>query len=273
MSLRFAGPYRRRNGPCPYLDDREWSADYLLSDGDVDIEPRNDILLGHNTFQEAVPESKPIPCEVSGTAPIAALGRLLALGFRRAGRMFYRPACGECQECVSLRVDVNLFSPTGDQRRALRKNRDVELEIGMPRFADEKFALYAKFVRERYPCDDLSLPGYHRYFLEHFGNTREFRYRVGGTLVGLGIVDLVADAVSSVYFFFDPAQSTRSLGTYSVLREIDFCRQSGRRYVYLGFRVAGCRAMRYKSLFRPHELLSPTRGWVSEEAWATDDAL
>jgi len=194
------------------------------------------------------------------------MARFLEMGFRRSGRSVYVPACGACRECVSIRVPVERFRPTRDQRRAWRKNPDVTLQIVRPRYTEEKRALYERFLRARYPDHDpVSQLGYEQFLVDNLGHTWEFQYRIGERLVGVGVVDLVRGAASSVYFYFDPEESRRSLGTYTALREIEYCRETGREHLYLGFRVKGCRAMEYKSSFRPHELLSPSKGWVPEE--------
>jgi len=265
QSLRLIGPLFSKQGPCPYLSARLWGA---LS---VHAVPTSTVEKGDRGGSSVADIS------VSGVA----MKKLLELGFRRSGRSLYTPSCGSCHECVSIRVLADSFRPSRDQCRAARKNIDVDLEIGEPSYSDEKFALYASFVAKRYPHREDSTPqGYSSFFVENLGYTREFRYyvrdarRVAGPastttrrLIGVGIVDVLPAAASSVYFFFDPAESPRSLGTYSILREIDYCRQTGRKYLYLGFRVSGCRAMAYKANFRPHELLCPSRGWIAEESW------
>ena len=105
-----------------------------------------------------------------------------------------------------------------------------------------------------------------QFYAEVFGaspiTTREMRYRVDGRLVGLGIVDVVPDVVSSVYFYFDPAEGKRSLGTYSALQEIEYAQRTGRAYLYLGYYVHGCKEMSYKARFKPCELLTPDGRWV-----------
>ena len=86
-------------------------------------------------------------------------------------------------------------------------------------------------------------------------------YRVAGRLVGVGVLDLCPGAASSVYFYFDPAESRRSLGVFSALCEIEECRRRGLEHWYIGFHVAGCGKMEYKARFRPHELLGPDGIW------------
>lgn len=279
MSLHLNGPYPYPPSDCSYLPGRLWSADFLAATGDLPMTPATEIRVVGSTFDtptQRLPQARPpqadpsMPVQHDG---LETFERLLAAGFRRSGRLFYRTTCEGCAECVSLRVDVARFSPSGDQRRALKKNRDVCLEIGLPGYTDEKADLYRRFSIARYPekAEESSSDAYGGFFTEHLGNTREMRYFIDGRLVGLGIVDLTRDAASSVYFFFDPALSSRSLGTYSALREIDLCRQTDRTWLYLGFRVASCRAMTYKSRFRPHQLLHPLHGWIEEADWPSPE--
>ncbi len=86
-----------------------------------------------------------------------------------------------------------------------------------------------------------------------------------GRLVGVGICDRSREALSSVYFYFDPDEAKRSLGTWSILKEIDLARSLGMNYYYLGYRVNGCAKMEYKSNYRPHQVLLSTGEWRENE--------
>jgi arginine-tRNA-protein transferase len=79
----------------------------------------------------------------------------------------------------------------------------------------------------------------------------------GSRLVGLGLYDETADALSAVFFFYDPEYERLSLGTANVLCLVEDARAAGLKYVYLGYRVAGCASLSYKARFRPHELRRP----------------
>jgi len=76
-----------------------------------------------------------------------------------------------------------------------------------------------------------------------------------GELVAVGIADETPRALSAVYCYHDPDRSRLSLGTYNVLRAIEYARERGVAYVYLGYCVAGCESLRYKARFRPQERL------------------
>ena len=86
-------------------------------------------------------------------------------------------------------------------------------------------------------------------------------YRLQGRIVAVGIADLAEDALSTVYFFFDTEHQRRGLGTYSILCEIQWARERGLSYYYLGYHVRDCPKMSYKARFRPHERLGPHGLW------------
>jgi len=187
---------------------------------------------------------------------------LMDLGWRRSGCLFYRPRCEGCRECVPIRVRTDAFRRSRSQRRVWRRNQDLDVVVGPPRLTDEKHELYARYLRQQHD----GTMGEDREDMERFLyaspiNTREICYRLGGRLVGVGIVDVSSTAVSTVYFYFDPDDHRRSPGTFSILWEIDWARRHGIAFYYLGYLVRGVRTMSYKARFRPHELLGPDGKW------------
>ena len=82
-------------------------------------------------------------------------------------------------------------------------------------------------------------------------------YRLNGKLVGVGVVDLGAVSLSSNYFYYDTSDEImkRSIGTFTILKEIEFCKERGIPYYYLGYYLSECKKMSYKGRFLPHELL------------------
>ena len=184
-------------------------------------------------------------------------------GFRRSGRVIYQPACRHCRDCVPLRVPVARFSASKSQRRVLRRNHDLRHRIDIPSPTDEKFALYQHYQAHWH--------GQHnrdnwQSFVEFlYGSplpSLEIEWRTpGGRLIGVGICDVTDLCLSSVYFYFDPAEARRSPGTMSILREIELARSLDVPWYYLGYWINGCPTMDYKSLYRPHELLWPWGDW------------
>lgn len=188
---------------------------------------------------------------------------LMEHGFRRSGQLVYRPCCPTCRECVSLRVPVAAFQPSRSQRRVLRRNADIRVAIGTPKCGWRKAQLYSRYLSELH--DNVMSGTYdelRRFLYESPTDTLEMRYYLDHQLVGVGIVDHTPQALSSVYFYFDPDHRHRSLGTFSILREIGECRARGLAYWYAGYYIRDCRKMNYKAGFRPHELLSPDGVWL-----------
>lgn len=182
--------------------------------------------------------------------------------FRRSGDVAYRPACPDCAACVPIRVPAANFAPSRSQRRVPRRNSDVCVACGPLTPDDEHYDLYARY---QLTVHDGQMLGSRQDF-EHFAGrspveTMEMTFRIAGRLVGVGVIDVFGDALSSVYFYYDPAQSRRRLGVFSGLCEIEECRRRGLAYWYIGFHVAGCRKMEYKAAFRPHELLGQDGVW------------
>jgi len=68
--------------------------------------------------------------------------------------------------------------------------------------------------------------------------------------------------LSAIYTFFDPEESSRSLGVYSVLKQIELCADLDVPYLYLGYWIKDSRKMSYKTDYRPVELLVHGR-WVT----------
>lgn len=188
-------------------------------------------------------------------------------GFRRSGRMIYQPVCAGCRECVPIRVPVGAFCPSKSQRRAVGRNRDLRITADPPRLTDEKFALYARYVRDWHGRPEEADWGSLEQFLyDSPTQTVEFEYRTpDGRLIGVGICDVSSTSLSSVYFYFDPAEHKRALGTFSAIYEIDWARQQGMEHYYLGYWVRDCSAMNYKTNFRPYELLDEKGSWVRGE--------
>lgn len=182
----------------------------------------------------------------------AELSQLLAAGWRKFGPYYFRPACPGCRECIPLRIPVRDFAPSRSQRRLLRRNTSLRVAFSPLRYSDRIFAIYRDHARARFEQDADIEEFLFNFFLPSCPALQSEFY-LDETLAGVGFLDRSADALSSVYFCFDPAHSRLGLGTYSVLREIAHARSLGLTYYYLGYFVPGCRPMDYKDHFHPRE--------------------
>ncbi|MDQ7784380.1 MAG: arginyltransferase [Desulfomonilaceae bacterium] len=183
-------------------------------------------------------------------------------GFRRSGHLFYRPACEQCSECRALRIPVLRYKPKKSQRRILNKNRDIVVSIDSPRLSAEKHRIYADYLAVQHrSSQENSADDLYRFLYCSPVNTVELVYRLLDRIVAVGIADLSSRSLSSVYVYFDPEFSYRSLGTFSVLKELMICRDLGVPHYYMGFLVADCSSMSYKARFEPCEILDPSFVW------------
>lgn len=194
---------------------------------------------------------------------------LMDFGYRRNGQFIYRPTCTNCRECSVLRVPIATFQKTKEQRRIWNRGNQVfTLAIARPEYTEEKALLYLKYLREVHGNERDTLESTHyRQFLLHTcldDQTYEFQLRHEGRLVGLGIIDVFDDALSSVYFFYDPEYRRYSPGTYSVLAELAFAARMKLAYYYPGYYIPACPAMNYKVRFRPREVRELDEGHWGE---------
>src|SRR5690242_6608272 len=102
---------------------------------------------------------------------------------------------------------------------------------------------------------------------------REFLYFQKSKLVGVGLLDALHEGSSSVYFFHDPSLRSQALGVFSILQQLRFASELGLRHHYLGYWVAECPSMTYKSRYRPHEILTRYPGDDEEPNWARPEGV
>jgi arginine-tRNA-protein transferase len=228
--FRFVAPPSK----CGYLPDQQWRLEYE---------------------------------QVLSLTPAEYMTRMLQ-GWRRFGTMLFRPRCPVCNACRSLRIPIDRFRPDRSQRRARAANETVvRLEIGEPAVTRAKLDLYDRYhafqaEHKNWPEHDAKdADDYARSFVHNPFPTQEWCYFLGDRLVGVGYVDDLPGGLSAIYFFYEPEERRRSLGTWNVLSLIE---QAGRRrlpHVYLGYFVAGCASMAYKTRFVPNQLRGLDGQW------------
>jgi arginine-tRNA-protein transferase len=191
---------------------------------------------------------------------------LMDLNFRRLGAIVYRPQCDACRECRQIRIDVAWFRPNRAQSRCLRRNADVTASWGEPQATRAKHDVYERYLAARH---EGQMSGAWEEFAQGLYDdsplAREVVFRTQGRLLGAGIVDIEPEAMSAVYFYFDPDLAGRSPGTLNVLELVQECRRRAIPWLYLGYHVAGSASMSYKAAFRPHQLLGDDGRWTSHD--------
>ncbi len=198
---------------------------------------------------------------------------LVRRGWRRFGCYFFHPICAHCNACKNLRIDAQNFRPSRSQKRVMKKNRATMLYIRKPTMTREHLALYNRFHEYKsgvsgWKYTPITPQHYYENFVDgahDFG--KEVLYFIDDRLVGVDLIDLTDDGISSVYFFYDPDYAKFSLGVYSLLMQIHFARQMGLRWIYLGYWVDGCRSFAYKMDYKPMQILEGFPPLEEEPAW------
>lgn len=189
---------------------------------------------------------------------------MLENGWRRAGMMIYEPACPFCRQCIPLRIPITRFRPSRTQRKCWNRNQDLEVRLTPVLTDEERYDLYRRYITIRH---NGMMTGSRREFEQFLGmspvETCEIEYRLDGRLVAVATTDRFPGGWSSVYCYYDPEESRRSLGTFNVLMSIELCRDElgGHARLYLGYWVENSSTMAYKSDFQPFEYFDSNRQW------------
>jgi arginyl-tRNA--protein-N-Asp/Glu arginylyltransferase len=195
--------------------------------------------------------------------------QLTNAGFRRSQNIAYRPACEDCDACVSVRLPVDRFTFSRTQRKVLKRNADLSRSLVEAEATTEQFDLLRRYLHGRHPGGGMSDMGWLDYVAmveDTAVRTHLIEYRLAsddggpGDLVGVVLTDLLSDGLSMVYSFYDPELERRSLGLFAILDHLQQARTVRLPYVYLGYWVQGSAKMDYKASFRPIEALTKL-GW------------
>ena len=223
VNFEFLG----ENQPCAYLDDRHEKIHYKIM---------------HNISNKQ-------------------LTNYIQHGWRRFGALIHRPICDGCNECQSIRINVNEFEFSKSVRRVINKNIDVEVFIDILRVDEERVNLYNKYhkfmeKKRGWEYKKLDQEAYHKSFLSsQVDGAYEVAYVLDNKLIGIDIIDVVEDGISSTYFVYDPELTKRALGNFSIYQNILIAKAKKLKWLYLGYYVKGCKSLEYKNKFKPYTVL------------------
>jgi arginyl-tRNA--protein-N-Asp/Glu arginylyltransferase len=203
---------------CPYLAGREFTYEYFLA-RDLDENELNEFL---------------------------------SRGWRKFGYYYFRPTCEGCSQCIPIRVLVDEFTPSKNQKKIMRKGRDISVRFSTLRYTEEIYDMYRDHSKHRFGNEALKDEFIFNFYLPSCPSLQS-EYYLDGTLIAVGFLDITSESLSSVYFIYRSGFDRYSLGTLGVIREITCARMLNLRYYYLGYYIADNHFMAYKSRFKPHE--------------------
>lgn len=191
---------------------------------------------------------------------------LWARGWRHFGEYFFRYSLGvhneEARVVLPLRIDLTTFQPSRSQKRALARNRDLEVVV-RPTFIDE--AKQQLFQRHKQRFEDNVPDSIYDFLSASPADVpcanREIALFLEGRLIGASFLDIGLAAASSVYAMFEPEESKRSLGVFMILQAIRHATEIGCRYYYPGYAYRGQSFYDYKKNFHSLEYYDWKLGW------------
>jgi leucyl-tRNA---protein transferase len=197
----------------------------------------------------------------------AQLDMLLASGWRHFGTQFFRYNIAlyrdEIRRVMPLRIRLADFRLSKSQRRILRRNEDLNVVIRPAAVTPESEDLFHRH-KQRF---DHNLPSTIYSFLSREParvpcECRELALLYDKTLIGVGYFDLGQISSSGVYTSFDPLESKRSLGIFTILKEIEFAIDSGREFYYPGYVYQGESFYDYKKQLSAGEIFDWMGNWI-----------
>lgn len=198
---------------------------------------------------------------------------LIERGYRRFGKMFFRPLCSSCDECKSIKIDVENFEFSSSQRKVIKKAAKIKSYIQRPSISKphlELFEKYHLFMKEKKGWDHTpsTAQGYYSSFVDgHNDFGYEVLYYLDEKLIGVDLIDVLEDGVSSIYFYYDPDYEQYSLGKLSLYNQIMFANKSQKKWIYLGYYVKDCPSLSYKSHYKPYITLDGKPDINEEPKW------
>ncbi len=194
------------------------------------------------------------------------LDYLLDSGWRKFGLFFFRPNCPSCNKCISIRVCLNLFKASKSQRRNLRKNSDIKINLGPLIYKKLHYQLFVKHSQVRFSQSASEIESEELFLETHYGKSTSSllaEYYLNNELVAVGYMDKAESSLSSVYFIYDPDHSSRGLGIFGALKEIELAKELGLRFYHLGYYIKENNFMNYKAQFKLFEILDNKTGkWI-----------
>jgi arginine-tRNA-protein transferase len=199
---------------------------------------------------------------------------LVKRGYRRFGRFFSKPICKDCIDCESIRIDVQNYKLSKSQRRVVRKNLSTLYLEQSPSISREHVKLYNKYHKYKseqsgWEYNKITIDEYSENFVDgagEFGKEILF-FDNNDNLIGVDLIDMVDDGISSIYFFYDPDYNHLSLGVFSLLLQIMFANEKNLNWIYLGYYVKGCPSLEYKAKYQPYQRLQNRINDEEEYEW------
>lgn len=179
---------------------------------------------------------------------------LLAGGWRHFGAHFFRYNLeiyrSKLTRVLAFRIRLADYADSKSQRRIRRKNRDLRVVVRPIEITREKENLFNRHKRRFKHAVPRSI---YDFLDADAANVpckgKEICIYDGEKLLAASFFAVGKTAASGTYAMFEPTETGRSLGIYTMLLEIDFARAHGKRFYYSGYAYTGESFYDYKKRF------------------------
>lgn len=198
---------------------------------------------------------------------------MLERGWRRFGKMHFVPECKTCTKCISMRIDVKNYKFSKSEKRVINKNKDTKLYIRPPSMTLEHLSLYDKYHKfmndkKGWPYSAIEPEDYKKSYVESKEEyAKELLYMKDDKLIGVALVDILPNSISSIYCYYDHDYSDLSIGKFSILAQIKIAKELNIPYIYLGYWIKDHYSMGYKESYQPFEILINRPNLFEETIW------
>lgn len=179
---------------------------------------------------------------------------------------FYRAKTGR-RENIPIRIRLKDFSLSKHQRRVLKKNADVQIEINPLVMTTEEAELFHRHKSRFYVTPPKSI--FEVIPLQSLTEIKKVTVHEDDLLIAVSYLDVGKTSTYSMYAMFEPTIEWRSLGILSILKEIEFSISEGKEFYYLGFVYDSPSPYDYKKHFRGVELFDWNGNWTKTSPGGT----
>lgn len=206
----------------------------------------------------------------------AQLDILLATGWRHFGTHFFRYSYGyydlDVRQVIPLRVRLSRFLCSKSQRRTLRRNKDLTVVIRPIEITPEVESLF-EIHKQRFKS---GIPDSILDFLSERPcvepcQAKELAVLERDRLAAVSYFDVGERSNSGIYAMFDPVLSSRRLGIFTMLKEIEYAAATGREFYYQGYSYEGSSFYDYKKQFSGSEAFDWNGNWGEFGVQATSN--
>jgi len=199
--------------------------------------------------------------------------KMLERGWRRFGNVHFRPECTTCNECKTIRIDVQNFKFSKSQKRIMSKNKDIQIYVQKPSLSLDHINLFNKYhkhmeTKKNWNKNEIDASEYQQSYVDGAGTFgKEILYFLDDKLIGIALSDMTKESLSCVYCFYDHEYENRSLGKFSILAQMSIAKQANIPHLFLGYWIKDHFSMGYKEDYAPFEILTNSPQIDEECIW------